>query len=178
MNIEITQSNEEIKRKNEVNWKIKYKKFLLTIKILFLTAILVLIMSLQQLLFFNIELKSSQFNQNSIYVCVTISIILLLFLTNQFAKYKKQKKEYFENVNKLPISKVNITDKLLNFKTDNIETSVKWTAVRNFYFFENCLFLSQFTIKDNFEYLIDLNPMQKDDKNQLLKFVMENVRKK
>jgi|GEM_PF-4565470 len=177
MNIEIIQSLEEIKRKNEVLWKLRHKKFLNAIKILFIVSILMLLMCLQQLIFLRNEFKnSSQFNQNSIYVSLTISIILLLYLINHFAKYKKQKRIYFENVKNLTASKIIINDESLNFKSETNEITVNWNAIKKIYVFENCLFLSQFTIKDNYEYIIDLDPIQKDEKNQLLEFAMENVR--
>ncbi len=136
-----------------------------------------LLMCLQQLIFLRNEFKnSSQFNQNSIYVSLTISIILLLYLINHFAKYKKQKRIYFENVKNLTASKIIINDESLNFKSETNEITVNWNAIKKIYVFENCLFLSQFTIKDNYEYIIDLDPIQKDEKNQLLEFAMENVR--
>ncbi|OEL12230.1 hypothetical protein BHF72_1274 [Cloacibacterium normanense] len=39
-------------------------------------------------------------------------------------------------------------------------------------------FLSQFNIKDSYEYLLDLKPMKEIEKNELINFVMKNVQKK
>lgn len=179
MNLELNQTPESINRKNEVNWKLRWKRFLMGIRILFFCAALLIILSLQQLIFFYPEFeKSSQFNQNSIYVLLTISILLLFFTGSQYLKYKSQKKIYFENVRKLKSSKISINDDFLTFKTDLTETTVNWNAIKSFYYLDDCLFLSQFNIKNTFEYILDLKSIEQIEKNQLLDLVIKNVQKK
>jgi len=176
MNIEIKQTLESIRRKNKVNWKLRWRRYLLSIQILFFCALILIIMCVQQLVFFYSEFeKSSRFNQNSIYVLLTISILLLFFNGSQYLKYRSQKKIFFANVDLLKSSIININNDFLTFKTDNSETTVKWNAIKRFYFIEDCLFLSQFDIKDSYEYLIDLKPIEVNEKKQLLNFVMKNI---
>ena len=179
MNLELNQTSESIFRKNKVYWKSRWKKSFTNIQLLFFCIVIIIITCLQQLLFFYPEFeKSSRFNQNTIYVLLTISIIILFYIGNHYIKYRSHKKIYFENIEKLKSSKISINDDFLNFKTDLTETTVNWNAIKSFHYLDDCLFLSQFNIKDSYEYLLDLKPMKEIEKNQLINFVMKNVQKK
>ena len=179
MNLELNQTSESIFRKNKVYWKSRWKKSFTNIQLLFFCIVIIIITCLQQLLFFYPEFeKSSRFNQNTIYVLLIISIIILFYIGNHYFKYRSQKKIYFENIEKLKSSKISINDDFLTFKTDLIETTVNWKAIKSFHYLDDCLFLSQFNIKDSYEYLLDLKPMKEIEKNQLINFVMKNVQKK
>lgn len=178
MKIEVTQDLEAIKRKNEVYWRFKWKKYLTYFKILSFCSLSMILMCSQHLIFFKEDpLNSSQFDTNTTYVLLAISILSLLFVASHIKNYKKQKKIYFKNVELLTKGNIEINDEFLSFKTETIETNVKWNAIKSFSVVENCLFLSQFRNKENAEFIIDLNQMRVEEKSLLLKFVTDKLTK-
>lgn len=176
MNFEITQSLENMKRKNEVYWNFKWRKYLSSNRILIILSIISLTICLQSLIFFHKDFRSSsQLNQNTTYIIIVLSILIFLFSINSYFNYKKQKKIFFEKLNLLSESKITINHDEINFISTTSQNNIKWIAFKSFSVVENCLFLSQFHDNENYEYIIDLNSIDSDVKNKLLFFVSKII---
>jgi len=174
MNIKIIQDKKSLLRKNEVYWKFKNNSYVKGIRIISITSLLTLVMFLQHIIFFKKDFEnSSQFNQTSIYIIIIVLILLLILCFTSYLKYRKSKKEFFNKISFLEKTEIHITKEGINVHSPLIQQSVKWDLIKNFLLLENCLLLTQFNNKKDFEHIIDLNLVTNDEKNELINFLLK-----
>lgn len=174
MNIKIIQDKESLLRKNEVYWKFKNNRSLKGIRITSITSLLALVVFLQNIIFFKKDFEnSSKFNQTTMYAFIIVLILLLILCFTSYLKYSKVKKEYFNKVLSLEKTEIHITKEGINVHSPLIQQNVKWDLIKNFLLLENCLLLTQFNNKKDFEHIIDLNSVNNDEKNELINFLLK-----
>ncbi|MBW8361429.1 MAG: hypothetical protein K0M56_04505 [Kaistella sp.] len=173
MNINIIQSKEMQKRKNETYWKFIWKKHLNTFLILLSCSSFFIFVGVQNFIFFNEEFRNySQFNQVSIYSLFIIGLISLLFCAFQLKNYYKEKRIFFEKIKEIPESKIQITDEFITIDSSQSNKSFKWDSIKHFSIIDDCLFLTQFNDKRNFEIIINIEPLNKTEKKDLINFML------